>query len=74
MTDKRIVRETRLRTFVRQNLRSPITWAFSILITQLVTGKVEYTLSINIPIIIFAVVTGYIYERFFLRIRWGIER
>ena len=74
MTDKRVVRETRLRTFVRQNLRSPITWAFSVFITQLITGKVEYTLTINIPIIIFAVVTGYIYERFFLRIRWGIER
>jgi len=72
--DKRIVKESRIRTIIRQNGRSPITWIFSIIITQLVTGRVEYTLSINLPIIIFAVVSGYLWERKWLRVKWGIEK
>jgi len=72
--EKRVVKESRLRTLIRSNGRSPITWMFSIALTQYITGHVEYTITINIPIIIFAVVLGWVWERRWLRVKWGIEK
>ena len=74
MTDKRVVRETRLRTLIRQNGRSPLTWLFSILITHAATNSWEFVAIINIPIIVFAVISGYFWERGWLRVKWGIEK
>lgn len=74
MSDKRIVKESRTRTLIRDNAKRSFTWAFAIGWTYLITQSLEWTWMLNVPIILFAVATGYFYERGWLRIKFGIER
>ena len=72
--DRRVIYETRLRTLLRSRMGSTVTWTFALLLTWFVTGRWEYVVALNLPIVIFAVIWTYFYERAWLRVKWGIEK
>lgn len=79
--DKRVIKETRKRTIARYLSSKLIVWTFAILLTQyFFVNNIDEklipwlgTATLNIAIIIFAVITTLTIERLWLRKKWGLE-